>query len=113
MYIAGGAGMAFVLFFTLPFLLFVIFGVPLAMLAFALAFYSVNNRPFSYFLESFINYVTRPKRYYWSKSATYVHSENDNMVVGMQPSAPIVRPTNKDISSLARKLELEAIQKQH
>jgi hypothetical protein len=111
-YLGGGVGMAVVLFFMAPFIVFAIFGIPLALLAFALAFYPVNNRPFSYFLEAFVSYVTRPRRYHWRKEQTYIHTEADNMVVGMTSEAPRVRAANKDISSLARKLELEAIQKQ-
>ena len=47
LYLGGGVGMSVVMFFTLPFLAFVIFGLPLAILSGALAFYPINNRPFS------------------------------------------------------------------
>jgi hypothetical protein len=111
-YLAGGIGMSVVMFFTLPFILFAILGIPLAVLAAALSFYPVNNRPFSYFLESFVNYVTRPKRYHWRREDTYVHTGSDDVVRSAPASNQIIRPSTKDISSLARKLELEAIQKE-
>jgi hypothetical protein len=110
-YVSGGIGIAVVMFLTLPFLVFVLFGVPVGALAMALSFYPVNNRPFSYFLESFINYTTRPKRYHWRKEGTYVHTGSDEVVAGMSTQTPIVKPSTKDITSLARKLELEAMQK--
>ena len=112
-YLGGCIGMAVVLYFMLPFILFAIIGVPLALLAGALAFYPVNNRPFSYFLEAFLNYLTKPKRYHWRKEQSYVYHEDKEQAYEDIDSAPqIVRKSGKDISSLARKLELEAIQKE-
>lgn len=109
-YLGGGVGAAVVMFFTIPFIFFAIFGVPLALLGFALAFYPVNNRPFSYFLEAFVNYVGRPRRYLWRKEATYIHNTT---AASADPGTAnqTVRNTNKNIASLARRLELEAIQK--
>lgn len=111
-YLGGGIGMAVVMFFILPFILFAIFGVPLAVLAAALAFYPVNSRPFSYFLEAFFNYISRPKRYLWRKEQSYVyHTEELQEYKTHTGGMGTVRKSGKDISSLARKLELEAIQK--
>lgn len=67
-YLAGGAGILVILFFTLPFILFAIFGIPLGGLAGFLAFHRVNNRPFSVFLESFVHYMTNTKLYLWRKA---------------------------------------------
>ncbi len=67
LYLGGGLGMAVVLFLRLPFLLFVLSGIPLALIAGALAFYPVNNRPFSYFLEAVVNYFSQKKLYLWRK----------------------------------------------
>lgn len=112
-YLGGGIGMAVVMYFTLPFILFAIFGIPLGMLAAALAFYPINSRPFSYFLESFFNYLSRPKRYLWRKEQSYVYHDNrEQRYQGNNGEVLTVRKTGKDIASLARKLELEAIQKQ-
>lgn len=49
LYLGGGIGAAVVMFLVLPFIFFVIFGIPLALLSAALSFYPVNSRPFSYF----------------------------------------------------------------
>jgi hypothetical protein len=46
-YLAGGIGLSAVIFFAAPFIVFVLIGVPLGGLAILLAFYPVNNRPFS------------------------------------------------------------------
>lgn len=113
LYLGGGIGMAVVMFFMLPFILFAIFGIPLALLAGALSFYPINNRPFSYFLEAVINYVTKPKLYLWRKKEEFVyHAAVDSQRNTSPQATPIVRTSGKNISSLARKLELQAIQKE-
>lgn len=116
LYVGGGVGMAVVMFFTMPIIIFIIFGIPLALLAGALAFYPVNNRPFSYFLEAIVNYVMGQRLYLWKQKSDVVY----------KTSAPIEAETKKiygarpdqkrktapgGITSLARRLELEALQK--
>lgn len=114
LYLGGGVGMAVVMFITLPFILFVIFGLPLALLAGALAFYPINNRPFSYFLEAIFNYVTNNRLYLWRQNSSIVHKGEPQAVDGPQTNFSSTQRTankKKDITSLARKLELEALQK--
>jgi hypothetical protein len=113
LYVGGGVGMAVVLFLTTPFLVFVIIGVPLALIALALAFYPVNNRPFSYFLEAMFHYFSRHRLYVWRR--------HEGMVYEKKPAetAPVARLLRADrplhnapsITSLARKLEMQALQK--
>ncbi len=66
-YLAGGAGMAFVAYTFLPgfIALFVIAGI--IGLALALAFYKVNNKPFIDMLESAFGFYTGEKLYIWKK----------------------------------------------
>lgn len=111
LYLGGGVGAAVAMFLLLPFILFVIFGIPLASLSAALAFYPVNNRPFSFFLEAIINYVTKERLYLWRKKDAPLHkqAELQNSTTSPIPARP---KKTGDISSLARKLELQAIQKQ-
>lgn len=113
LYLGGGLGMAVVIFLMLPLIIFLIFGIPLALLAGALAFYPVNSRPFSYFLESVLNYITKDKLYLWRKKeeATYKITEDTPHTNNQSPVLTRTKKTG-DISSLARKLELQAIQKQ-
>ncbi len=64
-YVAGGAGLAFVMWKTLPH----IFALPLigavAALAVALAFFKVNNRPFIIVLEAAFMFVIHSRLYLW------------------------------------------------
>lgn len=113
LYVGGGVGMAVVLFLAAPFVIFVLIGLPLGVLAAALAFYPINNRPFSYFLEAIYTYFTTQRLYLWRQTRDVVHKES--FAPKTMIENPISRISNtgpkKDISSLARKLELNAIQK--
>lgn len=66
-YIAGGVGILIILFLSLDFLFFVLFGLPISALSGALAFHRVNNRPFSIFLESAVKYFSSAKLYLWHR----------------------------------------------
>ncbi|NCT02318.1 hypothetical protein GW766_03685, partial [Candidatus Parcubacteria bacterium] len=91
---------------------FVFFGLPLALLAGALAFYPINNRPFSYFLEAIFNYITKQHLYLWRKKSDVVHkSFSPIKPVEEDISVRAQMTTKKNISSLARRLELQALQK--
>jgi hypothetical protein len=109
LYVSGGFGMALVLFLTTPFIVFVLIGVPIGLLAAALAFYPINNRPFSEFLESAFNYFTNQREYYWRRGRDIVYSEKHE---GEATTNAPTKPQSADkISSLSRRLELEALQK--
>lgn len=116
LYLGGGVGMGVVLFFTANFFVFLLVGLPLAILAGALAFYPVNNRPFSFFLEAIVTYFRGTKLYLWrqNEQKTYQYSF-DPKTAGDKP-AQLSNPTNVPQPktpqiSLARRLELEAMQK--
>lgn len=114
LYLGGGIGMGVVLFFVAPFIVFFLVGLPLMILAGALAFYPVNNRPFSFFLEAIFNYLGSSKLYLWKQKREIIHKDLFTPHSINQPKAkpPTVAKKGKDINSLARRLELEALQKQ-
>lgn len=66
-YLAGGAGLSFVLFKALPFFIAIFFIAPVAIFSLALAFYKINNQPFISVLESMVKYATKKKLYVWEK----------------------------------------------
>jgi hypothetical protein len=112
-YIAGGLGLGFVLFVTAPIVIFVLFGLPIAILGGLLAYYPVNNRPFSIFLESVVTYYKRHRLYYWRKRADIVYRGRvEETATGYSEQYPTVKTgSGSGINSLSRKLELQAIQK--
>lgn len=113
LYLAGGGGIAVVLFLTAPFIIFVLIGLPFGALALALAFFPVNNQPFSRLLESMYNYALGNKLYLWQQKRDLVHKDNFTPTTSIIDNPIVARPNTqkKDISALARKLELNAIQK--
>lgn len=66
-YVAGGAGMAFVIYYMLGFWLALPFAVPVLVFAAALAFYKVNDKPFINIMESAVKYFFSNKLYIWHK----------------------------------------------
>ena len=115
LYLGGGVGLAVAIFFYSK-LLFLFLGLPLALLSGALAFYPVNNRPFSFFLEAIVNYLKGQRLYLWRKKSDTVHTAAASTKTLPKYAIPhdnkpnLPRP-RKDIASLSRKLELQALQK--
>lgn len=66
-YLAGGAGMIFVLYKVLPFWIAVLLIIPIAGLTLALTFYRINNKPFIYYLQAGISYAIGDKLYVWKQ----------------------------------------------
>ena len=102
-YMLGGAGALFMLFVTLPFLLFLLIGGPFAALTAGLAFYKVNDRPFIVILESFFQYLTGSKLYLWKKSPPKAIPKS------LGTSETYLPPTKSSLASLSRKLEIHAL----
>jgi hypothetical protein len=68
-YLAGGAGICFVIIKLVPFLILgILVALPVAGLSLALAFYKMNNRPFIFTLENGFKYVIGKKLYLWKKT---------------------------------------------
>lgn len=66
-YLAGGAGICVVSFMFLPTFFAIIISGPVALLAAALAFYKVNDKPFIFMVEAFFKYTLTDKLYIWRK----------------------------------------------
>ena len=114
-YLGGGVGIAVVMFLVVHFFVFVVVGLPIALLAGALAFYPINNRPFSYFLEAIYNYVVNERLYLWHQKPDMVYKEPTQPKIAAASNYTI-NPENrgrkhKSITSLTRSLELQALQK--
>ena len=86
-YLAGGAGMSFIIFNFLPLILAVVLLAVVIPLSLALAFYKVNNKPFIDFLEAAFIYYTKQNLYLWKKeekkpvAKTEVEAEPPQLVV--------------------------------
>lgn len=87
-YVAGGLSVAVVgvVFFGIFFGL--LLASPIVILAFALAFYRINNRPFVNTLESAFKYATKDKLYIWRKEEK--EKSNEESASGEKYSSIIV-----------------------
>ena len=86
-YLAGGAGIAFIIFKIFPLFIAIFFIVPVILLSLALAFYKVNDQPFIVALESMLKYAVGGKLYVWKKSPP-------------QKNAAVRKKQSEDISGL-------------
>lgn len=110
-YLTGGIGLGVVIFFTMPFIIFVLIGVPIGGLAILLAFYPVNNRPFSNFLESMVHFYRSSRVYHWRKKSSIIYRDKASAA---NISLPRTQQFSEGstINSLSRRLEMTALQKE-
>ncbi len=109
-YLAGGGGLAVILFLTANFYFFMFVGLPIIILAAFLAFHRINNRPFSIFLESFINYLTNQRLFLWKREEGQIITEKSPRASTVDT---FVAPSSKDsLASLSRRLELNALEEE-
>ena len=94
-YLAGGAGALALTYFTLPFILFMLTGVPVAIFAAFLAYRKINGRSFEIFAESVFNFFTRNKFYRWNIDAqrkytvTYAEKPIDTTLEAPTPTTTV------------------------
>lgn len=102
-YLAGGGGAGFILYATLPFIIFVLVAAPIVALAAGLAFYKINEQPLSVMVEAVVTYFSRGRLYLWKK---------DPIQEATTPAAPETAVSalgHNNINSLARSLEMKAL----
>lgn len=104
-YVAGGVGFLFILYLTMPFFIFIVFGIPVAIFAGSLAFHKVHNRPFSVFVEALVQYLLKNKLYLWRRSERQSIIERDP--IPETPAQTIAYTHTKTIRSLSHNLETQ------
>lgn len=109
LFLGGGLGFAAVLFLTTNIFIFAIIGIPLGGLGVLLAFYQVNNRPFSIYLESMVNYFRKSKLYLWRKTGSGIYHGQPEQ---LEAASHVPQAGKSNLNSLSRQLELKAIQEQ-
>jgi len=116
-YLLGGGGIAVVLFITTPFIIFILLGLPIGGLAVLLAFYPVNNRPFSIYLESMLRFMSGTKLFLWRKQSSAIYGQalsnevTDPLAAMVAQNTHIPTVTKNRLSNLAHDLELSAIER--
>jgi hypothetical protein len=90
-YIAGGAGLSFILFRFLPLIIAVLLIVIVLGFSFALAFYKINNKPLIYVLQSAFGYFFSNKLYLWKKKDKSPEKSKESLT-GKLGQSPIYVP---------------------
>ena len=105
-YLAGGAGIIFLLYAALPFFIMILLAVPVWALSLALAFYKVNNQPFIKIIENALSFSSSPKVYIWKKREIKKEPEKEEK---KKTSAPIYVPklTKSKLKDLAWSLDIK------
>ncbi len=80
-YLAGGAGLCFVLYKLLGLMLGAIPILGVAGFSLALTFYKPNNKPFINMVEAGAKYVTQDKLYIWKRRKIKVGGNKPNEVI--------------------------------
>src|SRR5437868_3830106 len=77
-YLAGGAGMSFIVYTYVYFYIAMVLIAGIIFLSLALAFYKVNNKPFIDLLESAFLYYTKQNLYIWKKQEKEITAKPEN-----------------------------------
>ena len=90
--LVGGGAVCVMLYFTLPFFLFAIFGVGVMGLVGAIAFVKVDNVSIIKILLNFIRFSTGKKNYVWKKEESpYPFKLQEHYEVKNIPDSPTLR----------------------
>lgn len=106
-YLAGGAGIIFVIYKVLPLWIGVFLILPVALLAFLLVFYKINEKPFIFYLQAGVDYLISSKLYIWKQRL--VKPENkDKEADATVPLVSIIPMTTTDkIKDLSWSLDVQ------
>jgi len=75
-YLAGGAGLIYIIYKLLPIWIGIFFILPVGILTGLLVFYKINDKPFIFYLQAAISYFISSKLYLWKQRV--VKNQNKN-----------------------------------
>lgn len=105
-YLAGGAGMCFILYRLLG---LVLGSIPIAIiagLALALAFYRPNGKPFIFMLESWFKFMLKNKLYIWQKDRAEKNDSQNKSTKAIAPVLNAEKLTGQRLKDLAWSLDV-------
>lgn len=106
-YLAGGASIAVVGVTLFGVFMGLLVSLPIVLLAAALAFYKVNNRPFVYILESAFRYVTKDKLYIWRKREPDEESAQSGSSAGKYSSLVVPNLSKSKLKDMNWELDVK------
>ncbi len=105
-YLAGGAGLAYVLYRLIPFWIAIFLIIPTIILALLLTFYKINNKPFLYYLQAGISYLISSKLYIWKQRLVKNDDKNKDEVLP-NPVSILPKVSVDSIKDLSWSLDIE------
>ncbi|MFA6257615.1 MAG: PrgI family protein [Candidatus Paceibacterota bacterium] len=97
-YLAGGAGLCFILYKLLGLILGLIPILAIAGFSLALTFYKPNNKPFINMIESSFKYFTQNKLYIWKKSVSARNTSNMADTDGKKNKIQMMHSNNLELN---------------
>jgi hypothetical protein len=106
-YIAGGVGFSVVIFIFLPTFLAIIIALPVILLAAALAFYKVNDKPFINVVEAFVKYTLTNKLYIWKKEQKKLEPNTKNLEPSSREQVYVPKLSESKLKELTWSLDIK------
>jgi hypothetical protein len=110
-YLAGGAGLAFVLYKLLPTWLAIPLGLPIIGLALALTFYRPNGKPFIDMMQSWFRYIGGNKLYVWKKGARQEGDKKAESVVTKNSVSYVPKLSESKLKDMSWSLDVLDVNK--
>ncbi len=105
-YLAGGAGMSFIVYTYVYFYIALILIAFIILLSVALAFYKVNNKPFIDTLEAAFLYYTKQNLYIWKKEERKPTPKVESASVESSRQVYVPRLSDSKLKDLAWSLDI-------
>jgi len=106
-YLAGGAGTAYMLFKFLPIYISIFLVVPVIGLALALAFYKVNNKPFIGVVESAFKFSRGAKLFIWKKEPRKINVKEKEPTEGSESLLYVPKLSDSKLKDLTWSLDIK------
>ncbi|MEI6659927.1 MAG: PrgI family protein [bacterium] len=106
-YLAGGAGMVFIIYKLLPIWIGIFLIIPVAGLSLLLVFYRINDKPFMYYLQAGINYFISSKLYIWKQRLAKPGDKKNEEVEIHSKVSTLPMMSEKKLEDLSWSLDLE------
>lgn len=97
-YLAGGAGIIFVIYKVLPLLIGIFLIIPVAGLTGLLVFYKINEKPFIFYLQAGLEYLTSSKLYVWKQRLVKPEQKEEEVISTVSVVPMMTQNKLKDIS---------------
>ena len=103
-YLAGGAGLGYVMYKIAPFPLSWILGLAFIGFGLMLAFYKINNQPFIKVVQSYLSYRLKNRLYIWKRTPVVKQIDKPAPVIIVPKPAKEVN--EKTAATLAQNLDI-------